>query len=122
MNTGTIARQVEVQMTIQQTLIRFSTIVLVAGAIASLGAAPSYAKYVEISGTHTKSEIKDKCDAAGGTMIQGDGGKGYGCFNHNKQTLVTCNDKGECGGWVPRVVGPVDPKGAAAVGGMAVAR
>jgi hypothetical protein len=52
-------------------------------------------------GNHSKEDIRAHCEAAGGTGIEGTGGKGYGCFNPKNNTAVICNDNQQCGGYVP---------------------
>jgi hypothetical protein len=64
-------------------------------------ALPALAETHAISGTHTKEEINKACDAVGGTQVQGAGGKGYGCFNGDKGTMVACSDNGVCTGYTP---------------------
>lgn len=85
------------------TLLRRGAI-LMAFAVLGFGASDlsAMAKVVDISGTHSKGEIKKDCDAVGGFMVEGNGGKGYGCFNYHKNTLVACTKNGQCQGFVPR--------------------
>jgi hypothetical protein len=60
------------------------------------------AKKVSISGTHTRAEIAQKCDAVGGVKSNTGGTSGgYGCENLDKGTSVNCNEQGQCTGWVP---------------------
>lgn len=70
-------------------------------AAAALVSVPALAEHVQISGTHSKQEIKAACDKVGGIDVEGDGGKGYGCFNYHKNTMVACDDEGKCDGFVP---------------------
>ena len=66
------------------------------------------AKKVSISGTHSRAEIAQKCDAVGGVKNNTGGTSGsYGCENLDKGTSVTCNEKGKCTGWVPSKGGGV---------------
>ena len=72
-------------------------------------ALPVLAEQHVLSGTHTKEEITKACDAVGGTPVQGAGGKGYGCYNGDKGTMVACNDGGVCTGYTPgRIVVPTN--------------
>ena len=48
-----------------------------------------------LSGTHSESEIKSTCSAAGGTFTGGSGAA-YGCFTD--KGAVNCNSKGLCVG------------------------
>ncbi len=78
-----------------------SAAVLLTFAIA-FGTSDAYAHAVQISGTHTKAEIKSKCDAlADGVPVTGQDGHGYGCMNTKKGTSVACNDAGQCTGFTP---------------------
>jgi hypothetical protein len=52
------------------------------------------AGHVTISGTHSTSEIKSKCDGAGGSFYSSGGV--YGCFGPGGD--VTCNQAGKCFG------------------------
>jgi hypothetical protein len=54
----------------------------------------AYAKTVTLSGTHSASEIRAKCDAAGGSFTSAD--SGYGCAGPGG--TVNCNTKGKCTG------------------------
>ena len=56
------------------------------------------AKDVQISGTHSVSNIETHCIDNGGTFFNGPGG-GYGCAGSGGGT-VTCNAKGKCTGTV----------------------
>jgi hypothetical protein len=81
--------------------------------IATLGfgamTVPALAEHHVLSGTHSKDEINKACDAVGGTQIQGAGGKGYGCVNGDKGTMVACNDGGVCTGYTPgRIMVPTN--------------
>ena len=74
--------------------------VVAAGLVAFAQAAS--AKDVQISGTHSSSEIKGACAKVGGNFYQNsaeDGG-GYGCYNENGNggngTAVDCNSGGHC--------------------------
>lgn len=83
---------------------------IAAGAIvATTLIAPStaFAEKVDISGTHSRQEIADKCKAVGGVGVntQGTSG-GYGCENLDKGTSVNCDANGKCTGWVPGRVAP----------------
>ena len=70
---------------------------------------PAFAETHAISGTHSKDEINKACDAVGGTQVQGAGGKGYGCFNGDKGTMVACNDAVTCTGYTPgRIMVPTN--------------
>jgi len=70
---------------------------------------PAFAETHAISGTHSKAEIDKACDAVGGTHVQGEGGKGYGCFNGDKGTMVACSDNGVCTGYTPgRIMVPTN--------------
>lgn len=70
---------------------------------------PALAETHAISGTHSKEEINKACDAVGGTQVQGAGGKGYGCFNGDKGTMVACSDNGVCTGYTPgRIMVPTN--------------
>lgn len=72
-------------------------------------ALPAFAEQHVLSGTHSKEEINKACDAVGGTQVQGAGGKGYGCFNGDKGTMVACNDGGVCTGYTPgRIMVPTN--------------
>jgi hypothetical protein len=72
-------------------------------------ALPALAEQHVLSGTHSKDEINKACDAVGGTQVQGAGGKGYGCFNGDKGTMVACNDGGVCTGYTPgRIMVPTN--------------
>ena len=68
---------------------------IAAGAIvATTMIAPSaaFAENVDISGTHGRQEIADKCKAVGGVAVNTSGTSGsYGCENINKNTSVNCN-------------------------------
>ena len=67
-----------------------------------LNASPVFAERVNISGTHSKDEIKQACAGLdSGFMIEGPGGKGYGCYNEKNGVLVTCDPEGECTGFIP---------------------
>ncbi|HVW92758.1 MAG TPA: hypothetical protein VHB74_09125 [Devosia sp.] len=57
------------------------------------------AKPVHISGTHSRSEIAQKCAASGGVgaNTQGKSG-GYGCWNVDKDSWVDCDAHGHCTG------------------------
>lgn len=74
---------------------------LLAGLVV-LNASPAFAERVIISGKHSKDEIKQACAGLdSGFMVAGPGGKGYGCYNEKNGVLVTCDDGGECIGWIP---------------------
>ena len=60
----------------------------------------SSAKNVTISGKHGAGEIASKCGAVGGNFsLYGDGS--YSCVNDKKGTVVSCDAKQKCSGWVP---------------------
>jgi hypothetical protein len=62
---------------------------------------------VSITGTHSRGELKGKCDAVGGSCGNCGGTKGsYGCDNPNAGTSISCTSGGKCTGWVPRRVPP----------------
>ena len=73
-------------------------LILLAGAAAASDAS---AHAVQTSGKHTQAEIKKACDDVNGVPVSGEGGKGYGCFNQNKNTMVACSKDGDCTGFVP---------------------
>ena len=75
----------------------FAGSVVVAGVLAFAGLAA--AETVQISGTHSRAEIKGKCKEAGGTYSEGT--KSYGCYVDSKDTSVQCNNQGTCTGQVP---------------------
>jgi hypothetical protein len=77
----------------------FGIVIVATAAIAY--AAPASAKAVTIHGTHSKQSIAAACDKAGGINVQGQGGKGYGCVNTSKGTMVACSNNGVCTGYVP---------------------
>ncbi|MGN6156705.1 MAG: hypothetical protein ACTHNL_01280 [Devosia sp.] len=80
-------------------LSKVAALVLFAVAFAN---SASYAKSVQIHGTHSKDEIQKACDAvADGVPVQGSKGGGYGCVNTKKGTMVACNNQGVCTGYVP---------------------
>ena len=82
-----------------QRLGKAATLALFAIAFAN---SASFAKTVSISGTHSKADIQKACDALpDGVPVSGGKGNGYGCVNTKKGTMVACNDKGECTGYVP---------------------
>jgi hypothetical protein len=58
---------------------------------------PAQAGRVKLSGTHSASEIKSKCDASGGDYIQPDSNH-YSCVGPGGQ--VTCTS-GKCNGTCP---------------------
>ena len=90
--------------------IRFRLSALVIATVGlSAVALPAVAEQHVLSGTHSKDEINKACDAVGGTQVQGAGGKGYGCYNGNKGTMVACNDGGVCTGYTPgRIMVPTN--------------
>lgn len=79
-------------------------IVSAALAIAGGLAVPASATQVVLSGTHTKQEINSACDKVGGIRTEGQGGKGYGCYNPDNGALVACNNGGVCTGYTPRAI------------------
>ncbi|MBN9308623.1 hypothetical protein [Devosia sp.] len=53
----------------------------------------------------SKDQVKKACDnieGGGGVSVQGQGGKGYGCYNTNNGVLVACSDNGACTGYLPK--------------------
>jgi hypothetical protein len=93
-------RPEEIKMTPRSAL-RTRYVVAALFLAAGMSAAPAFAQHVMIGGTHSKDEIKAACDKVGGINIEGQGGKGYGCFNQNKNTMVACDNSGQCSGFVP---------------------
>jgi hypothetical protein len=85
-------------------------LIVVALGLAAAGLFPnaSWALHkVSISGTHSRGELKGKCDAVGGSCGNCGGTKGsYGCDNPNAGTSISCTSGGKCTGWVPRSVPP----------------
>ena len=75
------------------------------------------AKDVQISGTHSSSQIQAACDKVGGNFYQNspDDGGGYGCYNEDGNngngTAVDCDNTGHCIG--TERPGAVKTKGAA---------
>jgi hypothetical protein len=90
----------EITMTPRFTL-RTRYVVAAFALAVGMSAAPAYAEHVMIGGTHSKDEIKSACDKVGGINVEGEGGKGYGCFNQHKNTMVACDNSGQCSGFVP---------------------
>lgn len=76
---------------------------LVFGALTvlALTSAPALAEQRVLSGKHSKQAIQTACDNVGGISVQGQGGKGYGCVNPSKGTMVACSDNGVCTGYTP---------------------
>ena len=64
---------------------------------------PAFAQIVSISGTHSRAEIKSKCDAAGGDYHEEHGSQGqstgYYCGAPSGNG-VSCDNKGKCEGFV----------------------
>ena len=74
----------------------------VAAALALLTmVAPASAEQGVLGGKYSKDDIKSRCAAVGGLNVEGTGGKGYGCYNPNKGTMVACADSGTCTGYTP---------------------
>lgn len=63
--------------------------------------APVLAEVRVLGGKHSRQDIKTACDNVGGISVQGENGKGYGCVNPSKGTMVACNDGGVCTGYTP---------------------
>jgi hypothetical protein len=53
-------------------------------------------------GKQSKETVKDACDKVGGFNVEGDGGKGYGCYNPKNGVLVACDNTSSCMGFIPR--------------------
>ena len=69
--------------------------------VITLSSAPALAEQRVLAGKHSRDEIKTACSNVGGIDVQGGGGKGYGCVNPSKGTMVACADNGVCTGYTP---------------------
>ncbi len=58
------------------------------------------AEKVNLSGTHSRGEIKRACKGVG-TYHSTEGGS-YGCINGEKGTSIKCSSDGKCTGSVPQ--------------------
>lgn len=79
-------------------LLRASVLAL---SIVGITNSPAAARYVDLSGTHSKAQLKKDCD---GRYVEGKGE--YGCANDcdgtNSGCGVFCSEKTQkCHGWVP---------------------
>ena len=70
-------------------------------ALFAFAATPVMAKQIVLQGKHSKADIQSHCEAVGGINIEGAGGKGYGCVNPAKGTMVACHEGGTCTGYTP---------------------
>ena len=52
-------------------------------------------------GKHSQDEIKNACNAVGGTLLGVSDSGAYGCENDKAGTLVLCSKDQQCTGWVP---------------------
>jgi hypothetical protein len=79
------------------------TLALVLIAVAgTLFAFPALAETRVDLGKQSKETVKDACDKVGGFNVEGDGGKGYGCYNPKNGVLVACDNSNSCMGFIPR--------------------
>jgi hypothetical protein len=85
-------------------------LIIVAIGLVTAGLFPNAASAlhkVSIGGTHSRGELKAKCDAVGGSCANCGGKTGsYACDNPSAGTSVSCTSGGKCTGWVPRSVPP----------------
>jgi hypothetical protein len=94
------ANQWRLAMTILSTSKKFTLLTaMLAVSMVLLGALmrPASAGMVDLSGTHSATDIKGHCDAAGGEFHVDPGG--YAC--NNGGNIVTCTDNGKCVGVCP---------------------
>jgi hypothetical protein len=52
-------------------------------------------------GKHSKDEIKNACNAAGGELLGVSDSGSYGCEVASKGTMILCNKDGNCTGYTP---------------------
>lgn len=78
------------------------TVALMAVLFIGVFVTPSSAETFVPLGTHSKDEINKACDDVGGIQVEGQGGKGYGCYNQKTGVLVACDVHSECGGFIPK--------------------
>jgi len=52
-------------------------------------------------GNHSKDEIKNACNAAGGELLGVSDSGSYGCEVASKGTMILCNKAGNCTGYTP---------------------
>ncbi len=70
-------------------------------ALIGLVAAPMvFAAEVNL-GKHSKDEIKNACNAAGGDLLGVSDQGSYGCEVGSKGTMILCNKDGNCTGYTP---------------------
>ena len=62
-------------------------------------AGAAYAEQHVLNGTHSKDEVNAACDSVGGIQTEGQGGKGYGCYNPKNGSMVACANSGVCTGY-----------------------
>ena len=70
-------------------------------AVVGFAATPALSDQKVLGGKWSKDDITSRCAAVGGVNIEGQGGKGYGCYNPSKGTMVACNEGGTCTGYTP---------------------
>lgn len=77
--------------------------------IASLVFAPmsiasdASATEVTLGGTYTPAEISKACTDRGGEVLGIDEHGHYGCDNAKDNTVILCNNKGKCKGFLPAI-------------------
>jgi len=52
-------------------------------------------------GKHSKDEIRNACNAAGGELLGVSDSGSYGCEVASKGTMILCNKDGNCTGYTP---------------------
>lgn len=57
-------------------------------------------------GNHSKDEIKNACNAAGGDLLGVSDLGSYGCEVPSKGTMILCNKDGNCTGYTPALTRP----------------
>jgi hypothetical protein len=67
-----------------------------------LGALATPAAFADTNlGHHSKDEIKNACNAAGGELLGVSDLGSYGCEVASKGTMILCNKDGNCTGYTP---------------------
>jgi hypothetical protein len=74
--------------------------VMIVALIAVVGAPIVFAAEINL-GKHSKDEIKNACNAAGGDLLGVSDSGSYGCEVGSKGTMILCNKDGNCTGYTP---------------------
>jgi hypothetical protein len=81
--------------------LKTSVVCLIAFAILGLIATPRAFAEERDLGNHSKNEIKNACNAAGGELLGISESGSYGCEVASKGTMILCNKSGNCTGYAP---------------------